>query len=142
MEFEKMKTETIKLMPNFQKIESEYDALRQDVKTLNQKIDEGLQRCFEDSEKLVRSMQQQTVSNIKEEIEGDIQAELANTKLDIVKVVDNKFFMGEDEGSDTSWAKVVGKHVEACIFKNGISAKSCIRFKGRCTGGTGQRIPP
>jgi len=44
--------------------------MRQDIRTLNQKIDEGLQRCFEDSAKLVRSAQQQTVS----EIEGDIQA--------------------------------------------------------------------
>ena len=45
----------MKLMPNFKKIESEYDALKQDITTINQKIDEGLQRCFEDSEKLIRS---------------------------------------------------------------------------------------
>jgi len=58
MEFEKMKSET---NAKLQKIESEYDAIRQDIRTLNQKIDEGLQRCFEDSEKLVRLTQQQTV---------------------------------------------------------------------------------
>ena len=51
-------------MPNFKKIASEYDAMRQDIRTLNQKID-GLQRCFEDSAKLVRSAQQQTVSEIE-----------------------------------------------------------------------------
>jgi len=96
-------------MPNFKKIASEYDAMRQDIRTLNQKIDEGLQRCFEDSAKLVRSAQQQTVS----EIEGDIQAELANTKLDILKVVGNKFSVGEDEGSENTLAKLAGKHVEA-----------------------------
>ena len=59
MEVEKMKTET---NAKFKKIESEYDALKQDITTINQKIDEGLQRCFEDSEKLIRSTQQQTVS--------------------------------------------------------------------------------
>jgi len=59
MEFEKMKTET---NAKLKKIESECDAMMQDIKTVNQKIDEGLQRCFEDSEKLIRSTQQQTVS--------------------------------------------------------------------------------
>ena len=62
MEVQKMKTET---NAKFQKIESEYDALKQDITTINQKIDEGLQRCFEDSEKLIRSTQQQTVSEIR-----------------------------------------------------------------------------
>jgi len=33
--------------------------------------------------------------------------------LDILKVVDNKFSVGEDEGSENTWAKVAGKHVEA-----------------------------
>ena len=51
IEFEKMKTET---NAKFQKIESAYDAMKQDITTINQKIDEGLQRCFEDSEKLIR----------------------------------------------------------------------------------------
>jgi len=46
MEVEKMKTET---NAKFKKIESEYDALKQDITTINQNIDEGLQRCFEDS---------------------------------------------------------------------------------------------
>jgi len=39
--------------------------MKQDITTINQKIHEGLQRCFEDSEKLIRSTQQQTVSEIR-----------------------------------------------------------------------------
>ena len=38
MEFEKMKTET---NAKFQKIESAYDAMKQDITTINQKIDEA-----------------------------------------------------------------------------------------------------
>ena len=50
---------------------------------------------------------------MKEEIGGDIQAELANTKLYILKVVDNKLSVGKDEGSENSWANVADKHVQA-----------------------------
>ena len=87
MEVEKMKTET---NAKFQKIESEYDALKQDITTINQKIDEGLQRCFEDSEKLIRSTQQQTVSEIRtlnEEAKATSFAEIMKQELE--KSLDN-----------------------------------------------------
>jgi len=36
-------------------IESDYEAIEYDLRTLNQKIDEGLRKCFEDSDILVKS---------------------------------------------------------------------------------------
>jgi len=65
MELEKMKNET---NAKFQKIETEYDAMRQDLRTLNKKIEEGVQKCLDDSDKLVKSTHQQTMSEIKDEI--------------------------------------------------------------------------
>ena len=58
MELEKMKNET---NAKFQKIETEYDAMRQDLRTLNKKIEEGVQKCLDDSDKLVKSTHQQTI---------------------------------------------------------------------------------
>ena len=87
MEVQKMKTET---NAKFQKIESEYDALKQDITTINQKIDEGLQRCFEDPEKLIRSTQQQTISEIRtlnEEAKATSFAEIMKQELE--KSLDN-----------------------------------------------------
>jgi len=39
------------------RIESEYEAVREDIKALNQKIDDGIKHCMADSEKLMKSMQ-------------------------------------------------------------------------------------
>ena len=39
------------------RIESEYEAVRDDIKALNQKIDDGIKHCMADSEKLMKSMQ-------------------------------------------------------------------------------------
>ena len=43
--------------------------MREDLKTLNQKIDDGLKQCTVDSDKLVKSIQHQMRNEIKEEIE-------------------------------------------------------------------------
>ena len=64
-ETENLRNET---KAKFEKIEADYDAMKADIRTLNKKIDEGLQRCFEDSDKLVKSTQKQTINEIKEEI--------------------------------------------------------------------------
>ena len=64
-ESENLRNET---KAKFEKIDADYDAMKADIRTLNKKIDEGLQRCFEDSDKLVKSTQKQTISEIKEEI--------------------------------------------------------------------------
>ena len=59
MELEKMKNET---NAKFQKIETEYDAMRQDLRTLDKKIEEGVQKCLDDSDKLVKSTHQHTIT--------------------------------------------------------------------------------
>jgi len=53
----------------FSQLDSEYEAMREDLKTLNNKIDDGLKQCKVDSDKLVKSIQHQTRNEIKEEIE-------------------------------------------------------------------------
>ena len=65
-EIESLKRET---HAKFSKLDSEYEAVREDLKTLNQKIDDGLKQCKVDSDKLVKSIQHQTRNEIKEEIE-------------------------------------------------------------------------
>jgi len=52
------------------KIESEYEAVRDDLKALSQKIDDGIKHCMMDSEKLVKSMHNETKNQIEEVIKG------------------------------------------------------------------------
>lgn len=65
-EIENLKNDT---KAKFEKFETNYDTLKADLRTLNHKIDEGIKRCLEDSDKLVKSTQVQTITEIKEEIE-------------------------------------------------------------------------
>jgi len=50
------------------KIELGYEAVKEDIKTLRQKMDEGIKHCFTDSDKMVKSLQHQTRVEINEEI--------------------------------------------------------------------------
>jgi len=52
------------------KIESEYEAVRDDIKALSQKIDDGIKHCMMDSEKLVKSMHNETKNQIEDVIKG------------------------------------------------------------------------
>jgi len=74
----------------FNKIESDFEAMKYDLRTLNQKIDEGLQKCFEDSDKLVKSTQRQTITEIKEEIKEAKTTSFAEImKQELEKSLDN-----------------------------------------------------
>lgn len=73
----------------FEKIEADYDTMKADIRTLNQKIDEGLKRCFEDSDKLVKSTQKETIDEIKEEIKEVKSSSLAEImKQELEKSLD------------------------------------------------------
>jgi len=65
-EMESMRKETD---AKLSKLELQYDAVKEDIKILNKKIEEGMKKCSEDSNKMVKSLQQQTRDEIKEEIE-------------------------------------------------------------------------
>ena len=51
------------------KIESEYDAVREDLKSLNQKIEGVRQRCV-DSDKEIRTLQHETRNDIENITKG------------------------------------------------------------------------
>jgi len=52
------------------KIESEYEAVRDDLKALSQKIDDGIKHCMMDSKKLVKSMHNETRNQTEDVIKG------------------------------------------------------------------------
>ena len=61
----------------FSKIESAYEAVNEDLKILRQKI-EGVKKCFEDSDKLIGTVQHETqneIENIKKGMENKINKE-------------------------------------------------------------------
>jgi len=60
-EIENMKRET---SAKFSKIESTYEAVNEDLKILSQKI-EGVKKCCEDSDKLIGTVQQETLNEIE-----------------------------------------------------------------------------
>ena len=73
-EIENMKRET---SAKFSKIESTYEAVNEDLKILSQKI-EGVKKCCEDSDKLIRTVQEETrneIENIKKGMENKINKE-------------------------------------------------------------------
>jgi len=47
------------------KTECEYDAVREDLKNLSQKIDTGIKQCEDDSVKQIRSLQNETQNHIE-----------------------------------------------------------------------------
>ena len=53
------------------KIESEYTAVMDDLKTLNQKIDDGIKKCLADTDKRVKIVQNET-QNVIESIKKDM----------------------------------------------------------------------
>lgn len=72
-EMNNMKTE---INTKILKIESEYIALMDDMKTLNQKIDDGIKNCLADTDKRVKIVQNET-QNVIESIKKDM-----NNKID------------------------------------------------------------
>ena len=70
-EIKNMKRET---SAKFSKIESAYEAVNEDLKILSRKI-EGVKKCCEDSDKLIRTVQHETrneIENIKKGVENKI----------------------------------------------------------------------
>jgi len=74
----------MKLTLNFKKNETEYDAMRQDLRTLNKKNEEGVQKCLD------LTTHQQTMSEIKDEIAEVKTVPLAEImKQELEKSLDN-----------------------------------------------------
>jgi len=62
----------------FSKIESEYEAVRDDIKALHHKIDEGIKHCMADSEKLMKSIQNETritIENVKKGLDTKVRTD-------------------------------------------------------------------
>jgi len=51
------------------KLESGHEAVKEDIKILNQKIDEGIKQCLADTDKMAKTLQHKTRAEIKDEIE-------------------------------------------------------------------------
>jgi len=62
------------------KLELGHEAVKEDIKILNQKIDEGIKQCVADSDKMVKSLQHKTRAEIKDEIEEMKTTSFADTK--------------------------------------------------------------
>jgi len=88
------------------KIECEYDAVREDLKNLSQKIDTGIKQCQDDSVKQIRSLQNETqnhIEKINKAIDSKIDKDYMESALGTCD---------EDDGNNT-WVKVAEKHVDA-----------------------------
>jgi len=103
MELEKMKNDT---NAKFQKIETEYDAVRQDLRILNKKIEEGVQKCLDDSDKLVKSTHQQTIT-----LHKDVEIEMNKTKAEVSNKL-KEIFEGQESGS---WSEIVKREVTSSL---------------------------
>ena len=69
------------------RIESEYEAVRDDIKALNQKNDDGIKHCMADSEKLMKSMQSETdntIENVKEGLNTKVSIDEMETALQLI----------------------------------------------------------
>lgn len=104
MELEKMKNET---NAKFQKIETEYDAMRQDLRTLNKKIEEGVQKCLDDSDKLVKSTHQQTIT-----LHKDVEKEMIKTKAEVDSELQKIHTVVDDLHTEFNSFKNINKAVD------------------------------
>jgi len=89
------------------KIESEYDAVREDLKSLNQKI-EGVKQSWVDSDKEIRTVQHETrndIENIKKGIENKI------SKDDMDKALHQHTEMLSDETYTSKIKSEVDQHL-------------------------------
>ena len=89
------------------KIESEYDAVREDLKSLNQKI-EGVKQSWVDSDKEIRTVQHETrndIENIKKGIENKI------SKDDMEKALHQHTEMLSDETYTSKIKSEVDQHL-------------------------------
>jgi len=68
----------------FSKTESEYTAVRDDTKSLIQKIDEGIEHCMADSEKLMKSMQNKTPNTI-ENVKKGLYTKVSTDELETAR---------------------------------------------------------
>ena len=107
------------------KIESECDAVREDLKVLSQKIEVGLKQCATDSEKLMKSVQNATkteIETIKKGLDGKVGDKMSDgrsfvvsTRSEILKFVEDKFEVDDLDCAENPWVQVADKHVDATL---------------------------
>ena len=103
-EIENMKRET---SAKFSTIECTYEAVNEDLKILSQKI-EGVKKCCEDSDKLIRTVQEETrneIENIKKGMENKI------SKEDMEKALNQHTEMLADETYASKMKNEVDQHL-------------------------------
>jgi len=100
-----MKTE---INTKINKIESEYQAVREDLKTLSQRLDDGIKKCLGDSDKLVKTVQNET-RNIIENIKKDVDNKIA--KDDVEKVLNEHKEMITEETYASKIKSEVDQHL-------------------------------